>query len=133
MGPRGVFIAGYRALRGVPVDVGSPITPVADSAEKSPASDGSEAAADIARERRLSAHSSIGDGCAGVAEELPSSPTRGCDRFPANGAKLGPYDFDVNLGERMYVDSSVQYRNGTVTLDDQAQTARGRGIRREGR
>ncbi|BCF98119.1 hypothetical protein PPGU19_026880 [Paraburkholderia sp. PGU19] len=34
----------------------APAAPVADSAEKSPAPDGSEAAADIAREHRLPAH-----------------------------------------------------------------------------
>lgn len=28
----------------------------------------------------------------------------------------GPYDFSVKLGDRMYIDSSQQYRNGTVTL-----------------
>jgi len=37
----------------------APAAPVADSAEKSPAPDGSEAAADIAREPRLPAHSNI--------------------------------------------------------------------------
>jgi hypothetical protein len=31
-------------------------------------------------------------------------------------AEPGPYDFDVKLGEQMYVDSSMQYRNGTVNL-----------------
>lgn len=28
----------------------------------------------------------------------------------------GPYDFEVLLGEQMYIDSSMQYRNGTVNL-----------------
>lgn len=35
---------------------------------------------------------------------------------PADHSELGPYEFDVKLGEQMYVDSSMQYRNGTVTL-----------------
>jgi hypothetical protein len=34
----------------------------------------------------------------------------------------GPYDFNVNLGERMYIDSSQQYRNGTVTLTIKRKT-----------
>ncbi|MGP8437136.1 hypothetical protein ACT2FY_13165 [Paraburkholderia fungorum] len=31
-------------------------------------------------------------------------------------AQLDPYGFDVMLGERMYIDSSQHYRNGTVNL-----------------
>ncbi|MFM0210401.1 hypothetical protein PQQ96_23650 [Paraburkholderia sediminicola] len=34
----------------------------------------------------------------------------------ADGAGLDPHGFDVTLGERMYIDSSQSYRNGTVTL-----------------
>ncbi|APR39986.1 hypothetical protein [Paraburkholderia sp. SOS3] len=31
-------------------------------------------------------------------------------------AQLGPLDFEILLGEQMYIDSSMQYRNGTVCL-----------------
>ena len=65
---------------------------VGPTAEKSPASEGSEAAADIARERRLSAHSIIGDQCAGVAGELSSSQTHRFDRIAANGTKPGHWN-----------------------------------------
>jgi hypothetical protein len=41
---------------------------------------------------------------------------RGLKSINPDSAELGPYEFDVKLGEQMYVDSSMQYRNGTVNL-----------------
>lgn len=34
----------------------------------------------------------------------------------ADFTEPGPHGFDVKLGEQMYIDSSMHYKNGTVTV-----------------
>jgi len=51
-----------------------------------------------------------------VPDDLVSTLAAPASEIERPAADLGEHDFDVKLGERMYVDSSQHYRNGTVTL-----------------
>ena len=51
-----------------------------------------------------------------AARATPTAEVSNAVDCGRDSVELGPYEFDVKLGEQMYIDSSMQYRNGTVNL-----------------